>query len=188
MPEAAAPRGRAAEALAVVAAAALAATEILAPAAAPPYAGAAALALVTLWIMWRDARDFIIPDGASAALGLLALGARLMGEGVSAETALMALGEGTVCGGALWAVREGFYRLRGHDGLGFGDVKLAAALGVLVGVFGFALALLAASIAGVAIALLRGDGGRSEKLAFGALLAPAAYAVWASGLGPAGLV
>ncbi len=34
-----------------------------------------------------------------------------------------------VCGGVFLAVRELFFRLRGIDGLGLGDVKLAAAGG-----------------------------------------------------------
>lgn len=176
----------AAEVVAPVAAACLAAVSVFAPSAWPLLP--ATLCLVTAWIVWRDVRDFVIPDGASAALAALALGARLAADGLSWDIALVAICEGLACGAALWAVREGFYRLRGHDGLGFGDVKLAAALGILVGVYGFALALLAASAAGIAVALMRGPDRRSEKLPFGALLAPAALLVWGLSLDAPGLL
>lgn len=140
-----------------------------------------ALCLAVGWIVWRDMRDFVIPDGASFALGALALGVRLGADGASAETALLALSAGALCGAALWAVREGYYRLRGHDGLGFGDVKLAFAAGILVGPAGFALALVAACAAGIAVALVRRDA-LDARLPLGALLAPAALAVWGAGL------
>lgn len=146
-----------------------------------PLLAPVALALVVGWIVWRDVTDFVIPDGASAALAALALGARLAADGVSFEAAGWALAGGAICGAALWAVREAFFRLRGHDGLGFGDVKLAAAAGILVGPLGFALALAAACLAGLAVALLRGAGS-ADRLPLGALLAPAVFAVWAAGL------
>lgn len=139
------------------------------------------LCLAVGWIVWRDVRDFIIPDGASFALGALALGVRLGTDGANWETALLAIGSGALCGAALWAVREGYYRLRGHDGLGFGDVKLAFAAGILVGPAGFALALFAAAAAGIAVALMRRNA-LDARLPLGALLAPAALLVWAAGL------
>ncbi|MDR4306874.1 prepilin peptidase [Chelatococcus sambhunathii] len=145
------------------------------------------LALIVGWIVWRDARDFIIPDGAAVALAALALGTRLAAEGLTWSAALVALGDGLACGGVLWAIREVYYRLRGHDGLGFGDVKLSAGAGILVGPTGFAVAVLAASLAGLAIVGLRAatcagfDG--AARIPLGALLAPAALGVWALGLG-----
>ncbi|MGA0532419.1 prepilin peptidase [Hansschlegelia sp. KR7-227] len=139
------------------------------------------LAVVVGWIMWRDARDFVIPDGAAVALAALAFAARLSADGYSIDAALSAAADGALCGGALWIVREAYFRLRGHDGLGFGDVKLAAAAGVLVGAYGFALALLAASLAGLGVAALRARR-PGERLPLGALLAPAVLAVWAAGL------
>ncbi|MFC3692454.1 prepilin peptidase [Chenggangzhangella methanolivorans] len=165
-----------------VAAAALALAALIAfePRTAAP-TGALALCLAVIWISWSDVRDFTIPDGANFALGALALGVRFASDGFSSETALLALGSGALCGAALWGVREIYYRLRGHDGLGFGDVKLAAAAGVLVGPAGFALALFAASLAGLAVALaLRSSA--EARLPLGALLAPAVLAVWGSGL------
>ncbi len=146
-----------------------------------------ALAFAVGWIAWRDAREFIIPDGAAVALAALALGTRLAAEGLGWSVALVAIGDGLACGGALWAIREVYYRLRGHDGLGFGDVKLAAGAGILVGPTGFAVAVLAASLAGLAIVALRaGTGSRldgASRIPLGALLAPSTLGVWALGLG-----
>lgn len=87
-----------------------------------------------------------------------------------------------VCGGAFLAVREAFYRLRGFDGLGFGDVKLAAAGGAWLGWEGFAFAVLVAAagaLAFVATRVARGRGWNADqRLAFGAFLAPAVWATW----------
>ena len=163
----------------------VAAVIALAPVQAASKIAGLSLALVTGWIVWRDVRDFIIPDGASFALVALAVGARFATDGATLDTALAALGGGLACAGALWAVREVFYRVRGHDGLGFGDVKLAAGAGALVGVAGFAVALLAACLAGLAVAAVRGALSRDAKLPLGALLAPAVFGVWALDLASA---
>lgn len=172
-------REAALETAGAAAALAAAAAVALAPVQAAGKIAFVALALVTCWIVWRDARDFIIPDGAALALFVLAFGARFESEGLSLDTAFAALGGGLACGGALWAVREVFYRLRGHDGLGFGDVKLATGAGALVGIAGFAVALLGACLAGLAVAAIRGSLSREAKLPLGALLAPAVFGVWA---------
>ncbi|WP_436636902.1 prepilin peptidase [Microbaculum sp. FT89] len=87
-----------------------------------------------------------------------------------------------VCGGAFLAVREAFYRLRGVDGLGFGDVKLAAAGGAWLGWEGFAFAVLVAAAGALAFVVTRVGRGRGwnadQRLAFGAFLAPAMWATW----------
>ncbi|WP_020188168.1 prepilin peptidase [Methylopila sp. 73B] len=138
-----------------------------------------AAALVTAWIAWRDARSFIIPNEAAAALAALGIAARLA-EGGGATDALGALAvDVALTGGLLWAVREAYFRARGRDGLGLGDVKLAAAAGCLAGAAGFAVALFAASLAGLVVAALR-RAGREDRLPFGALLAPAVWVVWAA--------
>lgn len=146
----------------------------------------AAVVALAGWIAVEDARSFTIPDGAVAGLALVGAAVRLadaraLGLAPGGEALRLAV-EVALTGGALWLVREIFYRRRGFDGLGFGDVKLGAAGGVLVGAPGFAAALAAASAAGVAVLLVRH--GRSpnlagEKLAFGTLLAPALALVFA---------
>lgn len=138
-----------------------------------------AAALVTAWIAWRDAQSFIIPNEAAAALAALGIAARFAEGGGTTDVLGALAGDVLLTGGLLWAVREAYFRARGRDGLGLGDVKLAAAAGCLAGAAGFAVALFAASLAGLVVAGLR-RAGREDRLPFGALLAPAVWVVWAA--------
>ena len=139
-----------------------------------------AAAPLVAWVIAQDLRSFTIADGAIVSLAILALAVRVAARDSAIAIALDVL----LTGGVLLAFREIYFRRRGFDGLGLGDVKLAAAGGLLVGAQAFAVALLAASLvalAGVAaLHLVARDrvalAGR--KLAFGALLAPAIYIVW----------
>lgn len=150
-------------------------------------AAGAALALLTARIAWQDLTDFTIPDSATLALAILGLAWRVAaageaGEELSAELALVAL-DGLLCGGALLVLREAYFRRRGHDGIGLGDVKLAAAGGLLVGTGGFAWCLFGASFLGILLLVgrraLATQGGTPEpRLAFGAVLAPALALGW----------
>ncbi|MBE7196994.1 MAG: prepilin peptidase [Parafilimonas terrae] len=145
---------------------------------------AAGIALVAAQIARQDLATFTISDHAVVALSLFGLAARLslaQGDGATVFDALVSTGaDGLVCGGAFLAVREAFYRWRGHDGLGFGDVKLALAGGILVGTDGFAWAVLAASLGGLAVApwIRSGPGDAPARIPFGALLAPTLWLVW----------
>ena len=150
-----------------------------------------ALAAVTtgglvIWIVWQDLSTFTISDAALAAVVVVALAFRWstdLSDGEAPKHALATIGVDVVfCGGILLVFREAYYRLKGIDGLGFGDVKLAAAGALLVGGVGFSWALFAASLAGLvavsASRLIRPGHARADRLAFGALLAPALWAVW----------
>lgn len=158
-------------------------------------AAGAALALLTARIAWQDLTDFTIPDSATLALGLLGLAwrlaaARAAGDGVAAELTLIAL-DALLCGGALLILREAYFRRRGHDGIGLGDVKLAAAGGILVGTGGFAWCLFGASSLGILLLVgrraLAAPGGTPEaRLAFGAVLAPALALGWLAAAVPLG--
>jgi leader peptidase (prepilin peptidase)/N-methyltransferase len=79
-----------------------------------------------------------------------------------------------VGGGALFAVAEGYYRVRGEEGLGMGDVKLLAMIGAFLGWKLVLLTLMVASLSGsiIGVALLasrRGD--MKHALPFGTFLA-----------------
>ena len=86
---------------------------------------------------------------------------------------------------ALWAVGWLFHRLRGREGLGLGDAKLAAAAGAWLGLEPFPSVLLIASVMGIlwfgVIALLRGRAALGERLAFGVPLCFAIWLVWLYG-------
>ena len=134
------------------------------------------------WIMWRDIVDFIIPDGPLVSIGLVAGALRLVAAPDGFLSEAMSIGlDVAACGGAFWLMREAYFRLRGIDGIGFGDVKLAAAAGILVGMVGFAWSVFAASAVGLvfvlAASLVRPQV-RFDRLPFGAFLAPACTGFW----------
>lgn len=112
---------------------------------------AAAMAAITV----SDVRRFIIPDWLSLPaipLGLLATGS-LAGAEMSLVAPSNAIGM-FIGAGSLYAVREGYRWLRGREGLGLGDVKLAAVAGAWTGAEGFVHVLLAASVSALVVILL----------------------------------
>jgi leader peptidase (prepilin peptidase) / N-methyltransferase len=77
-------------------------------------------------------------------------------------------------GGVLFLLSEGYYRLRGHEGLGMGDVKMLAMIGAFLGWRLTLVTLLLASLAGSAIGLsliATSRGGMKTALPFGTFLA-----------------
>jgi leader peptidase (prepilin peptidase)/N-methyltransferase len=125
-------------------------------------------------LMVVDARWLVIPD--VYVLALLALAIGWVGWGPALIGA--ALG-----GGLLAAARWTFLRLRGVEALGLGDVKLMAALGALAGAEGVLWIIMAASLIGAALVLLRGRtaGGWFEVAPLGACAAAPALVVLALG-------
>jgi leader peptidase (prepilin peptidase)/N-methyltransferase len=79
-----------------------------------------------------------------------------------------------VGGGGLFAIAEAYYRLRGVEGLGMGDVKMLAMIGAFLGwqltLVTLMLASFAGSIAGVAL-MTFGRRGLQTALPFGTFLA-----------------
>src|SRR5262245_36444095 len=149
-------------------------------------------ALVSCLLGWTmlaiaaiDTQRFITPDVLSLpaiALGLLASGSLLdpsHDQLVSLDHVL-----GALLGGAgFWLVREAYYRLRGREGLGLGDVKLASAAGAWTGWQDLPnVVLLAAAMAlslAIALAIVRRESlSGAERIAFGTFLAPSIWIVW----------
>lgn len=132
-----------------------------------------------------DAKRFIVPD----RLSLPAIPAGLLASGLlAAETPahevmlshLTAALTGALC---LLAIREAYAMLRGREGLGLGDVKLAAVAGAWTGFAGLPLVLLLAclgAIAAILAARIRGKANitATTAVALGATLAPAIWLVW----------
>ena len=141
---------------------------------------------LVVWIVWQDLATLTISDAALLAIAAVAFAFRwsnASGEGESSWHALVAIAlDVGLCGGLLLLFRESHYRLKGVDGLGLGDVKLAAVGALLVGGVGFSWALFGASLACLtavgAIRLLHPKRTRKDRLAFGAVLAPAIWIVW----------
>ena len=89
-------------------------------------------------------------------------------------------------GGVLFAIAEGYYRIRHEEGLGMGDVKMLAMIGAFIGWKLTLLTLMMASLAGSIIGLgliVTRRGGMKYALPFGTFLAVGAAA--AATVGPA---
>jgi leader peptidase (prepilin peptidase)/N-methyltransferase len=89
-------------------------------------------------------------------------------------------------GGVLWAIAEGYYRIRHEEGLGMGDVKMLAMVGAFIGWELTLVTLMMASFAGSIVGLLlivSRRGSMKYALPFGTFLAMGA--VLAATIGPA---
>jgi leader peptidase (prepilin peptidase)/N-methyltransferase len=146
----------------------------------PAAAGAALFVLALMAIAWIDAEHRIIPDELS--LGLVVIG--LCVRGPTLEGVAVAL-TGAVLGfGALALVAVGYRRVRGQDGLGGGDIKLAAALGAFLGPPGLVLTITLAALVGSVVGMTliaSGRGSGRTALPFGTFLAPAGVLVLVAG-------
>jgi leader peptidase (prepilin peptidase)/N-methyltransferase len=90
---------------------------------------------------------------------------------------------GTVLAAAFWGLRIAYGRLRGREGIGLGDVKLAGAAGVWLDWATMPVAVEIAALAALAVyAVRRFRGGRSVRrtirLPFGLFFAPAIWIGW----------
>jgi leader peptidase (prepilin peptidase) / N-methyltransferase len=142
-----------------------------------------ALGALTLAIAVIDRRRFIIPDQLNAlafTAGLIA--AALNGEVSGAEAVTNAVLRAAVMFGIFFAFRAGYYSLRGREGMGFGDVKLAAVAGVWLDWTDLPIAVDTAALSGLAWVLCNRAIGKewklTEKLPLGLFFAPAIWACW----------
>ena len=140
--------------------------------------GAVAAAIIAIDYVYE-----IVPD----RLSLSTLVAGLLVNGIVIDERLAvdwAYPLGALVGGAsFWIIRAGYWALRRVEGLGLGDVKLAAACGAWVGVQGLPAVLLLAAVGGLiwiaAASWWRGAAvAATDRVPFGAFLAPALWVVW----------
>jgi leader peptidase (prepilin peptidase)/N-methyltransferase len=150
---------------------------------APGWAGVAGagLAVLALAIAVVDRRSLIIPDPLNALafiVGTLALG--LKSE--ASEAIANALMRAAIMFGVFFAFRVGYRKLRGREGMGLGDVKLAAVAGVWLNWADLPIAVDIAALSALASALLGRASGKewspTEKLPFGFFFAPALWICW----------
>ena len=84
----------------------------------------------------------------------------------------------------LWSIGALYYRLRGREGLGFGDVKMVGMIGAFLGLGPALLTVVTGSllgtVCGVTYILMRGENAATYELPFGSFLGIAALmiAVW----------
>ena len=144
---------------------------------------AAALVPVLAAIAVIDARHFIIPDVLNALGGLLGLAYAATTTPDPAQGLVSALLGGAGLSLVFLAIHVGYRALRGRDGLGLGDVKLAAVAGVWLSVAAMPMAVEIAALAGLlAYGLARLGGRRAvrvrDRLPFGLFFAPAIWIGW----------
>ena len=145
---------------------------------------AAGLALVMIAIAAVDARHFIIPDALSATALLLGLVYAALDPWQSVlESLEMALLRGVVLAACFFALRALYFRIRGREGIGLGDVKLAGVAGVWLDWTTIPIAIEIAALAALAVylvgQLMRGRPiAALARLPFGLFLAPAIWLGW----------
>jgi leader peptidase (prepilin peptidase)/N-methyltransferase len=138
-----------------------------------------------LLVMLIDYRQFIIPDALSLPAAPLGLAAALFAFPAPAQEVLLdQVLAAFVAGGSLYAVRALYFRARGVEGLGLGDVKLATAAGAWVGLEALPMTCLLATVAALTVVLVRSAFVRSAAtrlttaIPFGSFIAPAIIIMW----------
>jgi leader peptidase (prepilin peptidase)/N-methyltransferase len=132
-----------------------------------------------------DARNFLLPDLVTGGAALSGLAAASALDPFDPWLGLaMAAGGALLIGAALWLARWGYAQLRHREGIGLGDVKLAAAIGAWLPLDVVPVCfLLATSAALIAILMAHWRGRaveRTAKVPFGAFLCPALWLVYYS--------
>jgi leader peptidase (prepilin peptidase)/N-methyltransferase len=144
----------------------------------------ALLGALMLAIAVTDAHRYLIPNELTgAALALALLRAAAIGPDAGAWALLWAVGRALTIALPLLALMAGYRAWRGRDGLGLGDVKLAAVAGAWLGLPAlFAAIELAALVAigayTLSAAIKRRPLRSTAFLPFGLFLAPAIWLGW----------
>jgi len=144
----------------------------------------AAFALLMFSIACIDARRFIIPNELNAAaLALAILYAAICNPQEMTEAIAFALIRGCALAGVFFGVRELYRRVRYREGLGLGDVKLAAVAGTWLEFANQPIAVEVAALTALvyygAQNLLTGRPFRqTARIPFGLFFAPAIWLVW----------
>jgi leader peptidase (prepilin peptidase)/N-methyltransferase len=144
----------------------------------------AGLAFGTLAIAAIDARRFIIPnEWIAIVLGLGVVHACIAGSETAAEGLALAAIRAGAMALAFLALRAIYRRLRGRQGIGLGDVKLAAVAGVWLDWQMIPIAVEIATLSALAVyALRQWVLGRSlrwtSRIPLGLFLAPAIWLAW----------
>ncbi|NCP63840.1 MAG: prepilin peptidase [Paraglaciecola sp.] len=140
---------------------------------------AAAIAIVATWLLlamtFIDLDTMLLPDQLTLGLLWLALLSSMHNTFVSPSDAILGAALGYL---SLWSLYWAFKLLTGKEGMGYGDFKLLAALGALVGWQYLPVVILLSSCVGAAVGLtliaFKGKN-RSYAIPFGPYLAAAGW-------------
>jgi leader peptidase (prepilin peptidase) / N-methyltransferase len=143
---------------------------------------ASTFALMMIVLFFTDYDEQLLPDAVTLpgfGLGLAAAWFNpFLGDPGWARIVLAVSGA-ALGSGILWGIGALYTRVRGVEGMGFGDVKMMALVGAFTGPAGVAVTLFAASVVGAAVGLALIPLQRKtlqNALPFGCFLAPAAMA------------
>ncbi len=153
---------------------------------APPAYGwlGGGLACLMLAIAVIDARHFMIPDKLSIAGFALALvNALVERPDAAVEAAAFVVLRGAALAILFLAVRVGYRKLRRREGIGLGDVKLAAVAGAWLGWSTIPIAVEIAAVAALTWYTARQMARersveRTNRLPFGLFFAPSIWLCW----------
>ena len=130
-----------------------------------------AAAMIVLFVI--DLQHRILPNVITLPGVVIGVGASVFFEpGWRASLIGVAAG-----GGVLWAVGEAYFRIRGEEGMGMGDVKMLGMIGAFLGWQHMLVTLLIASLAGSAFGggmILLNRGSMKYALPLGSFLAAGA--------------
>jgi leader peptidase (prepilin peptidase)/N-methyltransferase len=144
----------------------------------------AGLALMMCAIALHDARHFLIPNWLVAAAFVLAIAhAAALDPHAPLPPIGIALARAGISGGLFLALKLGYRWWRGHEGIGMGDVKLAAVAGAWLDWFALAAAIEITVVAALGAYLVRHYVGKrpmraTNALPFGLYLAPSIWVAW----------
>jgi leader peptidase (prepilin peptidase)/N-methyltransferase len=131
-----------------------------------------------------DQHRFIIPNELTAAAAVLGIVHAAVAEPhAMAQAVAWSTVRGIVLALLFFGLRAAYRRLRGREGMGLGDVKLAGAGGVWLGWHAIPIAIEIAALSALAALALRHVLGRrrvhaATRLPFGLFLAPAIWLAW----------
>jgi leader peptidase (prepilin peptidase)/N-methyltransferase len=141
---------------------------------------ATAFVLMMIVLFFTDYDHQILPDAVTLpgfGLGLAVAWVNpFLGE-PGWPRIVLSLAGAALGAGILWGIGALYTRVRGVEGMGFGDVKMMALVGAFAGPAGVAVTLFTASIVGAAVGLLLiplAKRSLRHALPFGCFLAPAA--------------
>lgn len=141
------------------------------------------LAVVMIAIAAIDARRFIIPNELVLVGLLLGFVAALVNRSELVTPALLdTVLRSVTLALAFWGFRTAYRLIRGREGIGLGDVKLAAVAGSWLGWMAIALAIDIAALSALAAVLIRALRGQpvtgKTPVPFGLFFAPAIWIAW----------
>ncbi len=155
---------------------------------------ASLFAAMLIELIFSDIQERILPDeftiggtllGLVLAVALPTPGSLAMFFGPNAHAWVPSLIEAAagagLSSGSLWLVGELYYRFRGREGIGLGDIKMVAMIGAFLGLQGVLITLIVGSVmgsvVGIAYILIAGESMATYRLPFGTFLGIAALGV-----------